>query len=311
MRPLVGARYAALGIPDDRFINRRIKCVGCRVAQVHLDGVGAQMQPLGDLPVHRVHLHGHVGIGHDRLATNRRIFDIDRLVFFLDVDGLPLPGAGWAFFQFPLMFEQQVEITIVPLGRRRRPCTFDAAGYRVAANAALGLVDPTQSLLFKAGGFGFRAKQRGVAGAMAFAHRVAAGGEGNGLLVVHGHAGKGLADVTARRHGIRVAVRAFRIHVDQAHLDRSQRPFQLPLALVTLVGQPFFLGAPVHEVGFPIVFSTTGKSERLEAHVFERNVGHADLEAGQVPYLERIQLVAIEGGNGQRYIRKARSGTFS
>jgi hypothetical protein len=56
------------------------------------------MEALGNLAIFRVHLHRHVGVGHDRVVADRRVFDIDRLVLFLDVDRLPLPGAGRDFF---------------------------------------------------------------------------------------------------------------------------------------------------------------------------------------------------------------------
>jgi hypothetical protein len=82
---------------------------------------------------------------------------------------------------------------------------------------------------------------------MALAEGVPAGDERDGLFVVHGHAGEGLADVTAGGDRIRVAVRAFRVHVDQAHLHGGQRVFEIPVAAVTALGlvarsQPFLFG---------------------------------------------------------------------
>jgi tRNA(Phe) wybutosine-synthesizing methylase Tyw3 len=62
---------------------------------------------------------------------------------------------------------------------------------------------------------------------MGLAERVSAGDQRNRLLVIHRHARKGLANVPRRGHRIRLAVRPFRIHVDQAHLHRAQRILQL------------------------------------------------------------------------------------
>jgi hypothetical protein len=66
-----------------------------------------------------------------------------------------------------------------------------------AAEAVL----PAQALLFDVGAFGLGAHQLGVAGAVGLAEGVAAGHQGHGLLVVHGHAGKGLAHVAAEATG--------------------------------------------------------------------------------------------------------------
>jgi hypothetical protein len=41
---------------------------------------------------------------------------------------------------------------------------------------------------------------------------------------------KRLADVLGRRERVRVAARAFRVHVDQAHLRGGERVLQLPSA---------------------------------------------------------------------------------
>jgi hypothetical protein len=46
----------------------------------------------------------------------------------------------------------------------------------------------------------------------------------------------------AERPRVGVAVRAFRVHVDQAHLHGGQRVVQVALAAVALVGQPGRLG---------------------------------------------------------------------
>ena len=61
------------------------------------------------------------------------------------------------------------------------------------------------------------------AGAVGLAEGVAAGDQRDGLLVVHRHAAEGLADVAGRGERIGIAVRAFGVDVDQAHLHGGQR----------------------------------------------------------------------------------------
>ena len=80
---------------------------------------------------------------------------------------------------------------------------------------------------------------------MGLAEGVAAGDERHRLLVVHRHAGEGLADVPRRSDRIGIAVRTFRVDVNQTHLHGSERIFEFPVAGVALVIQPFVLRAPV------------------------------------------------------------------
>ena len=97
--------------------------------------------------------------------------------------------------------------------------------------------------------FRFRADQRRIAGAVGLAEAVAAGDQRDGLLVVHRHAAEGLADVLGRRQRIRVAVRTFRVHVDEAHLHGAERRLELALAAVALVAEPGAFGSPVSPSG--------------------------------------------------------------
>ena len=70
----------------------------------------------------------------------------------------------------------------------------------------------------------------GVARAVRLAEGMAAGGERDGLLMVHRHALEGDLDVARRLQRVGIAARAFGIDVDQAHLDRGERVFELELA---------------------------------------------------------------------------------
>ena len=136
---------------------------------------------------------------------------------------LPLLGAGRALRQLPFVLEQVVEEVVAPLRRRLRPGDFRAAGDGVAAEAGAVLALPAEALILDGGAFRLRAEQRRIAGAVGLAEGVAAGDQRDGLLVVHRHAEEGFADVLGRRDRIRLAVRPFRIDVDQAHLHGAER----------------------------------------------------------------------------------------
>ncbi len=143
-----------------------------------------------------IHPQREVRRGHDGRNPLRRIVGGRREILFIRTDRHPLPGAGGAFHQIPIIAEQHVEIAHVPLGRFRRPRALDAAADRVVALAPAEAALPAEALVFDAGRFGLGPHIGRRAGAMAFAEGVAAGDERDGLFVVHGHAGEGLAHVT-------------------------------------------------------------------------------------------------------------------
>ena len=86
---------------------------------------------------------------------------------------------------------------------------------------------------------------------MGLAEGVAAGDQRDGLLVVHRHAEERLADVLGRRDRIGIAVRPFRVDVDQAHLHGAERLRELALAAVAFVAEPGALGTPVRVLPAP------------------------------------------------------------
>src|SRR5438105_8140672 len=90
-----------------------------------------------------------------------------------------------------------------------------------------------------------------------------------GLLVVHRHAEERFADVPGRRDRIRLAVRPFRIDVDQAHLHRAERILKLAFAAVAFVAQPRPLGTLVELFRLPDIGAAAAETERLEAHRLE------------------------------------------
>ena len=76
--------------------------------------------------------------------------------------------------------------------------------------------------------------------AMGFSEGMAAGDQGQGLLVVHGHAPKGFANIFSGGERIGITVRTFRIYVDEAHLQ------VLPAAIED--GFECFAGLPHEEL---------------------------------------------------------------
>ena len=201
--------------------------------------------------------------------------------FRLGILRRPLLRTGGARRQLPLVLEQVLEEPVVPLGRIVGPCAFEAAGDRVGALAAAVLVLPAQALLLDGGALGFRTdvvNRRGST--MGLADRVAADDERNRLLVVHRHAGEGLANVPGGSQRIGVAAGPFGIHVDQAHLHVAERLGEFPVAAVALVSQPGVLGTPEDVLGLPDVGPAEAEAERLEAHRFISHVAGQDQQIG-------------------------------
>src|SRR5712672_1941998 len=99
---------------------------------------------------------------------------------------------------------------------------------------------------------------------MSFSEGVPAGNQRNRLLVIHRHAAECLADIACRSDWIRLSTGPFRIHVNQAHLNRAERMVELTRALVALFGQPNALRAPVSLVWLPDVIAPAAETEGLE-----------------------------------------------
>ena len=136
---------------------------------------------------------------------------------------LPLMRTGRALGQFPFVAEQVPEEVVAPLRWRRGPDDFQAAGDRVPSFARAKFALPAEALLLDAGGFRLRPHQRRIAGAVGFAEGVTAGNQRDRFFVVHRHPAERFTNVPGRRERIGIAVRSFRIHVDQTHLHGAQR----------------------------------------------------------------------------------------
>ena len=149
------------------------------------------------------------------------------------------------------------------------------------------LAFPAETLVLKRAAFRFWTHQRRIACAVRLAEGVAAGDEGNGFLVVHRHTGKGFADVARRSERIGIAVRAFRIDVDKAHLNSAQRLGKLAFTAIALVTEPGAFRTPIQLFRLPNVDTAAGEAEGLEAHRFQRGI------AGQDHQIRPGQLAAI------------------
>ncbi len=121
-----------------------------------IESVRIRAEFLLDFTTGRIHLRGHVGVGHDQFRADRWIFNINRHVFFFDIDRFPLLGTGRVLLQLPLVIEQHVEVTHVKLGRVKRPGSLDTTGHGIAAITAPSVIVPAQALLFEISRFGFR-----------------------------------------------------------------------------------------------------------------------------------------------------------
>ncbi|GEM_PF-1940518 len=236
-----------------------------------------------NLLVGRIEAQRQVGGQHGRAAFLVGIEGVGN--GFADVFRHPLVRAGRALGQLPFVFEQVAEEVVVPLGRGGGPGDFQAAGDGVFANAGAEGAVPAEALRLQPGGFRIGADVRRRAGAVGLAEGVAAGDQRHGFFVVHRHAGEGFTDVTCGGHRIGIAVRAFRVDVDQAHLHCRQRVLQIAVARVAAVWpaaqfQPDLLRTPVDIVRLPGVGAAAGIAEGFEAHRFQRHVAGQDNQVG-------------------------------
>ena len=116
---------------------------------------------------------------------------------------------------------------------------------------------------------------------MAFSEGMAARNEGDSLLVIHRHAGEGLTDVPCCSKRVWIAIWAFRIDVNQSHLNGGQRVRKVAIATVSLVIEPLSFGAPIDVFfGFPDIRASTGKSKGFEPHRFQSNVSSENHQVG-------------------------------
>ena len=282
-------------LPDQRFLRHQRAEVARDRAHVAVrelepgprERVGELVRILQEAPrdllVGRVEAQRQVGGQHGRHMLLRRVVGVrDRGFRALR---LPLLGAGRALGQLPFVFEQVLEEQVAPLGRRLGPGDFRAAGDGVGAEAGAMLALPAEALILERPAFRVRAHQRRIAGAVGLAEGMAAGNQGDGFFVVHRHAEERFADILGRRERVRVAVRPFRIDVDEAHLHGAERLGELAFAAVSLVAEPGAFRPPEQLFGLPDVGAAAGEAERLEAHRFEGDIAGENHQVGPGEFL--------------------------
>ena len=236
----------------------------------------------GDLAVDRRDPHRDVGDQHRRLASRpaERIGNGR-----LGVLGLELPGTGGALRQLPLVAVQDLQVAVAPLRRRGRPHDLEAAGDGVAGLAGAERALPAQPLLLDRGTLRLGPDAIVRTRAVGLAEGVAADDQRGGLLVVHRHPAERLADVDGGGQRIRLAFRAFGIHVDQAHRGGAVAFLELPRggisARIALVGtEPFVFLTEEDLFRLPEVGTAEGEAERLEARRLQRRVAGEHQQVG-------------------------------
>jgi hypothetical protein len=80
--------------------------------------------------------------------------------------------------------------------------------------------------------------------------------------------------------GVRFAIRAFWIDVDEAHLHRAERLRELAFAAVAFVAEPRAFGTPEQLFRLPHIGAAAGETERLEAHRVEGDVAGENHQVG-------------------------------
>ncbi len=127
---------------------------------------------------------------------------------------------------------------------------------------------------------------------MRLAKGVAARDQRHGFLVIHRHAAERLTDVVRGGYRIGIAVGAFGIDVDEAHLRGGERTLQAALAVeAPFTGrQELGLRPPIDEVGFPGIDTAAGEADRLETHILQRDVAGEDHQVAP-GYLAAIFLL--------------------
>ncbi len=158
----------------------------------------------------------------------------------------------------------------------------------LADAAAFVAADPAEALRDEIAARRRIAEQRGIAIAVRLAEGVAARGQRDGFLMVHRHARKGFLHVA--RHArvvVRVALRPFGIDVDQAHLDRGERTFELVQAVLggdarlDALVDPLVFAAPIDvALGFEHVGAAAAEAEHRPAHALDRDIAGEDEQVG-------------------------------
>ena len=111
---------------------------------------------------------------------------------------------------------------VVLLERRRRPGSFQSARNCISGIACAAFILPAKPLLFKTRGSWLGANTIGWRRcAVRLTKRMSASNKRDGFFIIHRHASESVSDILGCCKRIRHAVGAFRINVNQPHLDGS------------------------------------------------------------------------------------------
>src|ERR1700722_2480999 len=176
-----------------------------------------------DLLVHRIEPQREVGRQHRRADLLRRIMCVRNSAGAAAVLRSPLVGAGRALGQLPFVTKQVLEEFNAPPGGCAGPGYFEATGDGISRPTCTVTALPTEALCLEIAAFGLCANVRSRTRAVRLAEGVAASDQRDSLLVIHSHAAEGVTNVPCGSHRVRLALRAFRVHVDETHLHGCER----------------------------------------------------------------------------------------
>ena len=122
------------------------RCVSLNhaLANASANSCGFSMEAPRDLLVGRIEPEREVRRQHRRRDLLRRIVGVRHRACAGAVLRLPLLRAGRALRQLPLVLEEVLEEVVAPLGRRRGPGAFEAAGDGMGALAGFVAVLPAK-----------------------------------------------------------------------------------------------------------------------------------------------------------------------
>jgi len=112
---------------------------------------------------------------------------------------------------------------------------------------------------------------------MGLTEGVATRDEGHRLLVVHSPCDQRLTDIPRRSEPGPGCRSAFRVHIDQSHLNSGEGILEFPVTGVAFCLQATRSRAPVDVLfRFPDVLTPASETEGLETHRFQGNVSGED-----------------------------------
>ena len=232
---------------------------------------------LRDGSVSLILTQGEVGGEHHWSMTLAGIMGIRHGAIGGRIRGDPLGSTGGALRLLPLVTKKVLEVVVVPLNRVGGPGTFESAGDGVATFSTAVAAHPAHTHILGRCAFRLRTDMGIGCGTVGLTEGVSTCDQGDSFLVVHRHAAEGLTDIPGGSDGVRIAVGAFRVDVDQTHLHGTEVTFQFTVATVALVSEPLCLGSPV-DVVFRLedILTASGETEGLEAHRLEGAVAGVD-----------------------------------